>query len=244
MMPRSTRLLLMLLPCLVVGWSVSYAQVPGVPAPTTTPGTGGDSLIVFKPVRPLIDSNALRTSWPQAIGLNLFFSNSGYGGGLYFQRKFGESLSGTIDLAISGARNGDELQEFNIDPNSVHFNSYFVPNKVNRVWHAPITVGVKQELFANTFFDNFRPFINLGLGGTVVLTTPYDHTFFDAFGHAEWRLAPGGYLGVGAEFTEKSPGISFNIRYYYLPIDPGVESVRNEPITNLGGLFLNIGVPF
>ena len=223
-----------------------YGQVPGVPPsgpelPEATPAD--DSLYIFKPARPLIDTNALRTNLETAFGLNVMFSNSGYGLGAFYERKLSPTFSLIVDLGISGARKGDEFEVFNTDPNSVHFRTYYVPNKVNRVWHAPVIVGVKKTLFNNVFFNNFRPFINGGVGSSIIMTTPYDQRFFSAFGDAEFHFAPGGFIGVGAEFTEKSPGPAFNARYYYLPIDPGIESVANEPITNFGGLYLTLNVP-
>ena len=240
------RLILSILPLMLIGITL-HAQVPGVPStvpdlPEATPVD--DSTYIFTPARPLIDSNQLRTSLSDAFGLNLLFSNSGYGLGFFYERKFSPSLSGFIDFGISGARKGDEFEVYNADPNSVHFQTYFVPNKLNRVWQAPVMIGVKQQLFADVFFNNFRPFVNAGAGGSFILTTPYDQTFFSAFGDAKLHIAPGGFIGVGAEFTQTSPGPSFNARYYYLPKEPGIESLINEPITNFGGLFLTLNVPF
>ncbi len=222
------------------------AQVPGVPPsvpdlPESVPAE--DSTYIFKPARPLIDSNALRTKLDNAFGLNVLFSNSGYGLGFFYEHKLASTLSAFIDLGISGARKGDEFEVYNTDPNSVHFRTYYVPNKIHRVWHVPLTVGLKKGVFTDVFFNNFRPFINAGAGGSIVMTTPYDQTFFSAFGDAEFHLAPGGFIGIGAEFTEKSPGPAFNARYYYLPITPGVESLIDEPINDFGGLYLMLNVP-
>ena len=223
-----------------------YGQVPGIPpatpdSPATTPVE--DSVFVFQPARPLIDSNAIQTKPSNAFGLNILFSNSGYGFGFFYEQKLSPTFSAFLDLGISGARKGDEFEYYNTDPTSVHFRNYYVPNKVNRVWQAPLTVGIKKGVFTDVFFNNFRPFVNAGLGGSIVITTPYDQTFFSAFGDAEFHVAPGGFIGIGAEFTEQSPGPAVNARYYYLPINPGIESLRNEPITDFGGLFLTLNVP-
>ena len=220
------------------------AQVPGSDRPAPSPGAEGDSLYIFTPVRPLIDSAGIRTELPAALGGSLFFSSSGYGAGLFYERRLGYTISGFIDLAISGLRGGDEIEVYNNDPESVHYRSFYVPGKVNRLWHTPLMVGAKRELFRDLFFDNFRPHVALGLGGSLVIATPYDRSFFSAFGDADLSVAPGGFISVGAEVTEKRPGIGFSMRYYYLPISPAVESIEGEPIDNLGGLFLALSIPF
>jgi len=232
---------------LVSAFGICSAQVTGVPPTIPTipaPSPADDSLYIFSPVRPLIDTNSLRTSFPQALGLTVLFSNSGYGMGLFYERKFGSSFSGFIDFGITGARNGDELEVFNRDPNSVHYLSYYVPDKVNRVFQFPVMIGVKQNVFTETLFSNFRPFLNGGVGATLIMTTPYDKEFFSAFGSSDFTGTFGGFVGIGAELTARSPGLAVNARYYYLPIKPGVESIRDEPITDFGGLFLTLCVPF
>lgn len=247
-MTNVKRLLLLLAPALLfLLCSPLYAQVPGippVPPDVPEPSPANDSIYIFTPARPLIDSNDLQTMLTSAFGANILFSGSGYGMGFYYERKFTPTFSGFIDVAFSGARKGDELETFNRDPSSVHYLNFFVPNKVNRVWHMPTMVGVKKEVFSQALFNNFRPFVNIGVGPTLIMTTPYDQEFFSAFGDANFHTAFGGFVGIGAELSEKSPGLGFNARYYYLPKNPGVESLRNEPITNFGGLFLTVNVPF
>ncbi len=186
---------------------------------------------------------ACRPSFPPRL-VALFFSSSGYGAGLFYERRVSYSISGFIDLTISGLRGGDELEVYNNDPESIHYRSFYVPDKVNRLWHTPLMIGAKKELFRDLFFDNFRPFISLGLGGSMVVATPYDQSFFKAFGSADLSFAPGGFLSIGAEVSERRPGVGFSLRYYYLPISPGVESIESEPIDNLGGLFLALSIPF
>lgn len=243
---RLKRFPIILVPALLFACSL-FAQVPGVPPvppDVREPAPASDSTFIFTPARPLIDSTALQTILSSAFGMNILFSNSGYGLGFFYEKKFSPTFSGFIDLGFSGARKGDELEVYNRDPSSVHYLTFFVPNKVNRVWHMPLMAGVKKEVFSQALFSNFRPYVNAGVGGTLIMTTPYDREFFSAFGDAEFHVAPGGFIGIGAEVSDKSPGIGLNARYYYLPINPGIESLRGEPITNFGGLFLTLNVPF
>lgn len=237
-------LLLSLLPLVVT--SPLPAQVPGGERDEegAGPPMSEDTLFIFTPARPLIDSSGIRTDLPAALGGTISFSGSGYGAGLFYERTVTPTLSLLVDLLITGVRKGDELEVYNNNPESVHYRSFFVPGKINRIWQAPIMLGVKKELFRDVFFDNFRPFVSLGAGLSTLLLTPYDQGFFSAFGSASWRFAPAGFVGLGAEVTGIDPGPGLALRYYYIPIDPGVESMQGEPITNLGGLVLSLAVPF
>ncbi len=220
-------------------------QVPGSdrPAEPTTP-IGSDSLFIFEPVGPLIDSAGLSVAATSALGANFSISASGYGAGLFFERSVGPTTSIFVDLVIAGMRTDDELPTFDNNPESVHYQTYSVPGKVNRLWQVPIMIGLKKELFRDVFFENFRPFAAVGLGGSLILATPYDRAFFDAFGGLTTTIAPGGFASIGAEFTGAHPGPGIAIRYYYILLDPPVFSLRDEPISQAGGLFLRLSVPF
>ncbi len=227
-----------------------HGQVTGEPTgsqpqpPPISQPQPEDTLFIFQPARPLIDSIGLSNTLDNAFGFDILFSKSGYGMGMFYQQNFSENFSGFINLGITGSRNTDELEFFNRDPNSVHYRTYYVPNKVNRVYAFPLMIGIKQRLLEDVLVDNFRPYANIGVGPTMVLALPYDQTFFDSFGDASTKFTGGGFVGIGAEFGAKNPGLGVNIRYFYIPMSPGVESVINEPITDFGGLFLTLNVPF
>lgn len=218
-------------------------QIPG-DDPGDRPVAEADSLFTFDPVRPLIDSSAFSIDLPSAFGGVLAFGASGYGAGLFYEHSVGRSTSVSIDAVITGLRTSQEIETFNQDPESVHFQSYSVPGKINRLWQIPVLVGLKRELFRDVFFDNFRPFVSLSAGGSMVLATPYDQRFFSAFGDASVRIGPALALGLGAEFTDTRPGPGLSLRYTYVPLDPPVFSLRDEPISDAGGLLVALSIPF
>ncbi|MCE7933978.1 MAG: hypothetical protein DYG96_05235 [Chlorobi bacterium CHB2] len=220
-------------------------EVPPASPPTTAPPfpqfpTGSappDTLFIFTPVAPLIDTLRKSTEVEDLFGIDVLFSNSGFGGGAFYQRKLGATLSLFANLGVTGSRTKDELDEWN-------GYEYRVPNKVNRLYTFPLMIGVRQRLFAERLSDEFRPFLNAGVGPSLVLTLPYEYSFFSSFGHAAAHLTAGGFVGIGADFGEGDPVIGANLRYYIIPISPGIESLKNEPITDFGGLFLTLNISF
>jgi len=89
-----------------------------------------------------------------------------------------------------------------------------------------------------------RPYINFGIGPSIVLTTPYKKEFFKSFTWAHAQYTFGGYVGFGANFgIDKSNLIGINLRYYIIHLfNNGVEILQDRYEKNLGGFFLTINL--
>lgn len=203
-----------------------------------------DSTIVFESPRPLLDVDAKRKPATSAVGIDLLFSQSGWGLGGFFQTKLADNLSVFAHLGFSGARNTDELENAWYGPIPV------VANKVNRLFIVPITAGVQYRLFSESLQESFRPFVSAGISPTFILATPYlkdglYYEFFSSFGHATSYTRVGGVFGIGSFFGDPRKGslIGVQLRYFTIPFgDSGLESMRGSPISNFGGVFLSLTV--
>jgi hypothetical protein len=182
-----------------------------------------------------------------AFGMDLIFSEGGFGLGTFYRRAVTDEVTLFTDFSISEAK----------DPQEVTYIDYYgdtqTPNKINRAFLLPLNFGIQYRLFKNIIFDNLRPYLNFALGPSLVLTTPYEREFFNAFGKAHARYTLGGYIGIGANFgLDKSSLVGLNIRYYLIHFfNEGIEildtSVTNGRLeNNLGGVFitLNIGMMY
>lgn len=223
----------------------AVAQVTGEVPPSIPPSipqfpvlpTAPDTLFIFTPVAPLIDTLRKSTEVDDLFGIDVLFSNSGFGAGGFYQRNVSDNLSLFVNIGVTGSRTKDELDIWN-------GYEYRVPNKVNRLYTFPLMFGLRQRLFAERLSDEFRPFLNAGVGPSVVLALPYEYSFFSSFSHATAQVTGGGFVGLGADFGENNPVIGINLRYYIIPISPGIESLKDEPIKDFGGLFLTLNVSF
>jgi hypothetical protein len=177
-----------------------------------------------------------------AFGMDLMFSEGGFGLGTFYRREIAEDLTAFTDFSISEAK---DPQEFTyID----YFGNTYTPDKVNRAFILPINFGMQYRLFEKVIFDNLRPYINAAIGPSIVVTTPYDREFFNAFGKAHARYTLGGYFGLGANFgLDKSSLVGLNIRYYVIHFfNQGIEILTGRLENDLGGIFitLNIGMMY
>jgi hypothetical protein len=182
-----------------------------------------------------------------AFGMDLMFSEGGFGLGAFYRRTVAEDLTVFTDFSISEAK---DPQEFTyID----YFGQTQTPGKINRAFLLPLNFGVQYRLFEKVIFDNLRPYIAAAIGPSMVVTTPYDKEFFSAFGKAQARYTLGGYIGIGANFgLDKSSLVGLSVRYYIVHffnqgieiLDPTLTNGRLE--NNLGGVFisLNIGMMY
>src|SRR3990167_3244478 len=154
-----------------------------------------------------------------SLGLDIMFSEGGIGMGFFYRRQLNQKLTVFTDFSISEAKDEQEI-DF-VDP--------YYP-------YQTITYGKKNRIFLLPF--------NLGVGPAMVVTTPYDREFFNAFGKAQSRFTVGGYIGFGGNFgLDNSSLVGLNIRYYIIRFfDDGVESLYGKYKKELGGIFLTINI--
>src|ERR1035437_10663834 len=178
-----------------------------------------------------------------AFGMDLMFSEGGFGVGAFYRRTVTETITLFTDFSISEAK---DPQEFTyID----YFGQTQTPGKINRAFILPLNFGMQYRVFEKVIFDNLRPYVDAGIGPSIVVTTPYAKEFFSAFGKAQARYTIGGYFGIGANFgLDKSSLVGLNIRYYIVHFfNQGIEimdtSLTNGRLENdLGGIFITLNV--
>lgn len=176
-----------------------------------------------------------------AFGLNIIFSEGGIGFGTFYKHNLSNKLTFLTDLSMSESKDDQEITR--IDPFTLQPFTLF---KKNRIFVLPLILGLQYRLFANELYDNLRPYINFGVGPTMVLTTPNNKEFFKAFGDAHAKYTLGGYIGFGANFgINKSNLVGLSVRYYYIHLfDEGVEGLVGKFRKDLGGIFLTINIGF
>lgn len=168
------------------------------------------------------------------------YGENGFGPFASIYAPLGKTTDLNIGLSFSGISDSREMERYDIYGNSI------IPDKVNRVFVMPLSIGIRHELFRNEIEGNFTPIVNLGIAPALVFTNPYDKSFFSALGYTQTHYALGGFLGAGISFRQNenlSMNISFN--YYYLPLlGGGIKSLETNTINNVGGLQLNFGLNF
>ncbi len=175
-------------------------------------------------------------------GVDIMFGEGGFGLGTFYRRSLATDLTGFIDFSISETK--DEREVTYID----YFGNTFTPDKVNRSFQMPVNLGLQYRLFSESLTENLRPYLTFGVGPTLIITTPYNKEFFNAFGYAQTKYAIGGYVGFGANMgTSKSNLVGLNVRYYYTYVfGEGIENLTNNFRKNFGqfALTLTVGIMY
>jgi hypothetical protein len=145
-----------------------------------------------------------------------------------------------IKLSFSGVSDDSEVEYYDMYGNS------YIKDKVNRVFMMPLSIGIKHNIFYDDIEGNFKPFIRGGAAPTLIMTTPYNQSFFAAIPDMQTGFAIGPFAGAGIEYYEsKTLGMSIALDYYYLPvIGREIYSLYNKPIDNVGGAQISFTMLF
>jgi len=204
-------------------------------------GAVPDSMIVFKSPRPLITEQMESLKHSSYWSIEMLFSGNGFGAGFSYSKHISSTVSLHGLLGMTGNRNSDELEY--IDPFT---GATFIPNKVNRLFSFPLTLGLQYRLFKESLSDSFRPFIGGGIGYAMILQVPYNENLVQTEQRTLAHGRPAGYVGLGSAFgSEGRTSLSALIRYYFIPYGgAGLESIKDLPISDFGGLFIALGIAF
>jgi len=171
-----------------------------------------------------------------ALGVELFINNFGFGVGAHYARMLGPFTELTFNTGITGIR----------DVSEQNFQDFFtgqqiIPNKYNRVLGFPFMLGLKRRLFAQQIDDNFRFYVSGAGGPALAFIYPYFkdfdenglrniyavgnfpalepvNDFFSGWkdGSTKWGIAGDFKIGVdiGENFS-KLTSIEFGYMFYY-----------------------------
>jgi outer membrane protein W len=202
------------------------------------------------------EQQTLRNAW----GVDILISNGGFGLGVFYRREFSDEWFGFASLSVSESKDEREVEQFD------YYGQSYVPGKLNRFLVLPLTFGVQHRLFKDEITENFRPYVNAGVGPTMIYVTPFTEItnngetqtqveFFQSLGRGQPHYTLGGFIGFGANFgTEKSNLFGVNFRYYFTYLLgeglPSLYNVRTGDVSatkkDFGGFFitLNVGMAY
>ncbi len=220
------------------------AQQTGADKPVFNP----DTVFTFQSPRPLLSLEEIKNALTNAWGFDIVFSGNGFAGGVFMQKKIQNGLYGFVDLYLSGAKNTDEFELYNYNTQQV-----YIKDKINRLYMFPLMFGASYQVFQGNIIGSFKPFVSGGFGPTFILSTPYYDEknrkligFFESFSSAKFYTRFGGFFGIGADIETTPTNVSHvEFRYYIIPFGgKGLESIKDMPITDFGGLFMSLSIGF
>lgn len=231
-----------LLGLLALSLSVSFAQKT-------------DTSIVFQPANPDLIRKSAYVPPNDAWGFDVMISNNGFGAGGFFRHEFSEELSGIAMLGISDVKDEAEVEYMD------YFGNSFVPGKKNRLLMFPLMFGAQYRMFRDEIMDNFRPYVSVGVGPTMIFVAPYSFVyaaegpsgetlyytqemeFFKSlkYGHANYTV--GGFIAAGAYFgAPYGTLMGLSARFYFVRFPQGIEILQNARVKDFGGFYITLNI--
>ena len=180
---------------------------------------------------------------PMAWGVDLMFSEGGFGLGTFLKKSFNHDVTGFVDFSISESKEDREIEYIDI------FGRRIVKNKKNRALLLPVNFGVQYRLFRKSLTDSFRPYLTGAVGPTMVLQSPFlkdnkQIDFFEAFKYSRMKYTVGGYIGFGADIgVTPTHLLSLSLRYYIVHLlGEGIEKLDGEFRKNLSSVYISISI--
>jgi hypothetical protein len=80
----------------------------------------------------------------------------------------------------------------------------------------------------------------------MIVQIPYNQNLIQTEQRTLAHGRPAGYIAIGSAFgSEGRTSLSATMRYYYVPFGGnGLESIKELPIRDFGGLFIALGIAF
>jgi outer membrane protein W len=209
---------------------IIISSAPSAFAQATAPAS--DSTMVFEPVQPLIQTEEQQLQmYPNTWGFDASFSDYGFGGGLYYNHRYSTDFTAGVSVDLGTAKGARELGD--------------EQSKINRIFVIPVMLNGQYRLFSQSLTENLRPYVTAGAGPVIVMTTPFSQEYFSAFGSAQAKAVPGGFVGAGANFgVDRKTSFGASIRYFIIPYPGSVQSTSTQSLTDLSGLFLTVSYGF
>ena len=194
-----------------------------------------NSSAVFSQNKPV--SKEPRNNW----SMGLSYSERGFGPSFSYYFPSGKSTDFFLNFSVSGVTDSREFERTDYYGNTIP-----VENKINRVYMSTLSFGLRKELFKDDIEGEFLPIFNIGVSPSMIFMNPYNQNFFSAIGSTTTSFGIGGFTGLGVSFRQsKDMSINFNLSYYYIKVVGNeVESIKDNPIDNIGGVQLGFAINF
>ena len=180
---------------------------------------------------------------PMAWGVDLMFSEGGFGLGTFLRKSFDYNLTGFVDFSISESKEEREIEYIDV------FGRRIIRNKKNRALLLPVNFGLQYRLFAKQLTDSFRPYVTGAVGPTMVLESPFlkdgqQIDFFEALKYSRLKYTVGGYVGFGADIgITPTHLLSLSLRYYIVHLlDKGIENLDGQYRKDLSSIYISVSI--
>ncbi len=193
-------------------------------------------IIMFKWITDNLDT-AIR--YKNIIGFNLFYGYYTYGLGFGIYKRISNDADFIANLNLTYLFDRRTSEDVDSTGNMT------VLDKESRLYPIIINVGLEKYFLQNRTDWKVKPVLLFGFAPAVVISTPYELTFFRSLKKIQLSYGVGVFAALGFDWQAfRKVGINLTARYAFIPVLFGKEIYyyKGFLVKNIGGFYVNLGV--
>ena len=176
--------------------------------------------------------------YKNVIGFNLFYGMYTYGFGAGIYKRISNDADFIANLNLSYLFDRRNSSDIDSTGNTA------VLDKESRIYPIIINVGLEKYFLQNRTDWKIKPILIFGFAPALVISTPYELTFFRSIKKIQLSYGVGVFAALGFDWQAfRKFGINLTARYSFIPVLAGREVYYNKGflVKNIGGFYVNLG---
>jgi hypothetical protein len=173
------------------------------------------------------------------MGFNMFYGIYTYGLGFGIFRRISNDADFIANVNLSYVFDRHNENEIDSSMNVTYL------RHESRMYPIIFNVGLEKYFMQNRVDWNMKPILIFGFTPAIVITTPYELTFFRSLKKIQLAYGMGVFAAVGFDWQAfKKVGINLTARYSFIPLILGKEIYyyTGFKVKNIGGFYVNLGI--
>ena len=173
------------------------------------------------------------------LGFNIFYGYYTYGLGAGIYRRISNDADFIANLNLTYLFDRRTTEDIDSTGNLT------VLDKESRLYPIIFNVGLEKYFLQNRTDWKVKPVLLFGFAPAVVISTPYELTFFRSLKKIQLSYGVGVFAALGFDWQAfQKIGINLTARYAFIPVLFGKEIYyyKGFLVKNVGGFYVNLGI--
>lgn len=193
-------------------------------------------IIMFKWIT---DNQDTVIRYKNILGFNIFYGYYTYGLGVGIYRRISNDADFIANLNLTYLF--DRRSSEDVDSTG----NMSVLDKESRLYPIIFNVGLEKYFLQNRTDWKIKPVLLFGFAPAIVISTPYELTFFRSLKKIQLSYGVGVFAALGFDWQAfQKFGINLTARYAFIPVLFGKEIYyyKGFLVKNVGGFYVNLGI--
>jgi hypothetical protein len=172
------------------------------------------------------------------LGINTFYGVYTYGLGFGIFKRLSNDADFIANINLSYVFDRRTVED--IDTNS----NILALDRESRLYPIVFNVGLEKYFMQNRIDWKIKPVLIFGFAPAIIITTPYQLTFFKSLKKIQLSYGVGVFAALGFDWQAFNKfGINLTARYSFIPVlGKEIYYYKGFLVKNVGGFYVNLGV--